>query len=121
MIIEYFKFYMRPKNAIIILIIITILSGLFMVYLYQVMRPPESVKINPPARTPEKVIKNIEPEEIGEIKEEQELTPAELKQRMIEKSETPASRARKEELDKMTPEEREAIKREMIERSTSVK
>ena len=97
---------MPPKTAIITLIILAILGLLFLGYLYYYTQKHSFIPIN-------NIINN------KNKKETKELTPEEIRQRMIEKAETPESIKRKEEVENMSPEELKELKEKMINKAKS--
>lgn len=99
---------MKPKTAIIILIIIVTACGLFMVYLADTMKLEKNYK-----KTVLEQAKNGD-EQIDEKLKPLQLSDEEIKEKLIQKAETPESEKRREEIEKMTEDEREELKLQMI-------
>ncbi|MCK4540585.1 hypothetical protein KAU09_05570 [Candidatus Parcubacteria bacterium] len=99
---------MKPKTAIIILIIIVIACGLFMVYLADVMELEKNHK-----NTVLKQAENSDGQTDEKLKPLQ-LSDEEIKEKLIQKAKTPESEKRREEIEKMAEDEREELKLKLI-------
>ena len=99
---------MKPKTAIIILIIIVIACGLFMVYLADVMELEKNHK-NTVFKQPENG-----DEQTDERLKLLQLSDEEIKEKLIQKVKTPESEKKREEIEKMTEDEREELKLKLI-------
>lgn len=98
---------MFSKNIIIILIILFIVGFLFLGYFYYYTQKYSVVPIN---KINKKTITNNK----NSQKEAKESNPEEIKQRIIEKTETLESIKRKQEVGSMTPKELKELKERLI-------